>query len=103
MSSSQAEVAVVEGDVLELVCTFFGRPRPLVEWSGPQDILPPPLESSVPLQGGFQVMSMLNVSKVSHSDRGEYSCTGRISDYPDHFETMNFSVAVQSEFITCSS
>ena len=99
MSSSHAEVAVVEGDALKLVCTFFGRPRPEVEWSGPQDTLPSPLETSLSLSGGFQVTSVLNVSEVSHSDGGKYSCTGRISDYPDLSETRNFSVAVQSEFI----
>ena len=99
MDSSHTEVAVVEGDDLELVCTFFGRPRPVVGWSGPQDILPTISENFVSLSGGFQVMSVLNVSKVSLSDGGKYSCTGRISDYPDLLETRNFSVAVQSKFI----
>ena len=99
MNSSLTEVAVVEGDTLELVCTFFGRPEPVVEWSGPQDILPPSIEDSVSLSGGFQVTSTLEVLNVNRSYEGEYSCEGEVLDYPAPSKTQNFSVAFQSELI----
>ena len=98
MNSSLTPVAVVEGDALELVCTFIGRPRPVVEWSGPKK-LPPPVEKSVSLLDGYQVASTLKVLNVSQSDEGEYSCEGNVPDYPAPSKTQNFSVALQSEFL----
>ena len=96
MNSSLTEVAVVEGDTLELVCTFFGRPKPVVEWSGPKS-LPPPVENSVSLSGGYQVMSTLKVSNVTHLDEGKYSCEGNVSGYSAPSKTQSFSVFFQSE------
>ena len=98
VNSSLTEVAVVEGDTLELVCTFFGRPRPMVEWSGPQDILPPAIEDSVSVSGGYQVTSTLKVLNASQSDEGEYSCEGEVPDYPAPSKTQYFLVGFQSEF-----
>ena len=100
VNSSRTEVAVVEGDTLELVCTFFGRPRPVVEWNGPRDILPPPLENVVPLSRGFQVTSTLKVLNVSHSDEGKYSCMGDVPDYPAPSKIQDFSVNFQSESLS---
>ena len=89
----------MEGDTLELVCTFFGRPRPVVEWNGPQDILPPAIEDSVSLFDGYQVTSTLKVLNANHSYDGEYTCEGDVLDYPAPSKTQNFFVAVQSEFL----
>ena len=89
----------MEGDALELVCTFFGRPKPVVEWSGPQDPLPPPVENVVFLSGGYQVTSTLNVLNASQSGEGEYSCEGNVPDYPAPSKTQNFSVVFQCEFL----
>lgn len=99
MNSSRAEVAVVEGGALELVCTFLGRPKPVVEWSGPQDTLPSPSENVVALSGAFQVTSTLKVLNVSYSDGGKYSCIGDAPGYPAASKTKNFSVIFQSEFL----
>ena len=88
----------MEGDALELVCIFLGRPRPVVEWSGPQDILPPAIENSVSLSDGYQVTSTLKVLNVNHSYKGEYSCKGDVPDYPAPSKTQNFFVVFQSEF-----
>ena len=99
MNSSLTEVAVLEGDTLELECTFFGRPRPVVEWSGPQDILPPAIEDSVSLSDGYQVTSTLKVLNANRSYEGEYSCEGEVPDYPAPSKTQSFSVVFQCEFI----
>ena len=87
----------MEGDTLELVCTFFGRPRPVVEWSGPKK-LPPPVENFVFLSDGYQVTSTLKVLNANHSYKGEYSCEGDVPDYPAPSKTQNFFAVFQSEF-----
>ena len=93
------EVAVVEGDALELVCTFLGRPRPVVEWNGPRTTLLLPVENSVSLSSGYLVTSTLKVLNVSHLDEGQYFCVGDVLDYPAVSKTQSFSVFFQSEFL----